>query len=152
MGGITRDALTETAIQYAEAGRCDRALQLARRVRYQSNRATALTKIAVEYVKGRKYDQALQIVQSLDSDIFKGIAVDPRKARTLSEIVARMAQAESAERAVQFLDQALEVVKSIKHEADKVDALTAIASQYEIVGQPAKASKLLDQALHLART
>lgn len=97
--------------------------------------------VTVEYAQRRQYDQALQIVQSLDSDIFKGIAVDPRQARTLSEIVARMAQAELAERAVHLLDQALEVAKFIQHEADKVDALVAIASQYATVGQPAKASQ-----------
>ncbi|MBW1937091.1 MAG: hypothetical protein JRI84_16415 [Deltaproteobacteria bacterium] len=136
--------LTVIAVECAEAGRFDQALETAKTIGVEFYKACTLAVIAGKYAKAGRFDQALETA--------KTIGVEFYKARALAELAGKYAEAGQKEKAAQLLSRALETAKTIESKDSKARALAELAGKYAEAGQKEKAAQLLSQALETAKT
>jgi hypothetical protein len=138
-----RAALADLAVRYAVSDRFDLALLTIDNIKETGDTSSALAELAIYYGTVGQYERAFQLLKEIDSEHYK--------IEALVKIVEQATQEKSSAKVEQILLQALEMVKTIRDEADeKAAVLTAIAIEYAQLGQKDKTEQLLAQALQIA--
>ncbi len=137
---IKHELLVKIAVEYAHNGKFNKAFEVAKTIAFDVTRADALSQISSEYIKAGQIEnsqpllsQALQIANKRKQDSFS-------KAKLLSTIVVKYAEANKYVEALQLAD-------TIKEPSCKARALVELASLYAKAGQKEKVAGLLTQSL-----
>jgi tetratricopeptide (TPR) repeat protein len=159
--GSKANKLAEVAKRYAEAGQCERALEIVGTIEPAGRRARALADIASTYAEAGQEEKASEILsQAAEAanrmrDCYSNRwvrmirAVDDRLFNVLDELEQKMSENPDEVRGQQELadwaNQMHEYYNS------KAFALANVASEYAKLGNNGKASGLLSQASEIAR-
>jgi len=144
--GKKDSALRNIAVSYAKVGEYDKALEVTTKIKDVFLNIMALCDIAVSYAEAGQREEASKIL----SQTLQLAKKTPFKLDAFSIIAGSYAK-------VGQYDKAFEVTTKIKKdryltaEKYKSEALCSIADNYAEAGQKEKASKILSQALQLAK-
>jgi tetratricopeptide (TPR) repeat protein len=171
----TRDRLlTLVAEQCAEEADDEYALQLADAVEDHGLRSQAFERVALRQAARGEFDRARQVAGSIDhfDGVLTGIAVnesarglEDAAMKTLSEVTYAGAAvtalhemalhelaANNAEKAVEFLEKAVERAGDIEHTEEKARAYSDIGSEFIEAGRNDRAVETFDKAKSTAET
>ncbi|MBD2128789.1 hypothetical protein NDI39_14730 [Microcoleus sp. ZQ-A2] len=141
------DTLREIALQAADAGQTDSALQIIQSLetKFVDHRSRVLHRVALAHTKAGQYDKALQVAQTLDNRT-------AYRAKTLGAIATQSHKGGQSQRASAIFAQALQAANAAEDTNSKIDALGAVALEYANSQQLKPASQTVSQALQVAQT
>jgi hypothetical protein len=141
------DTLRDIAVQAADAGQTDSALQIikALETKFVDHRSTVLHRVALAHAKAGQYDKALQVAQTLDNRT-------AYRAKTLGAIATQSIKTGQSQRASAIFTQALQAANAAEDANSKIDALGAVALEYANSQQLQPASQTVSQVLQVAQT
>lgn len=141
------DTLREIALQAADAGQTDLAMQIIQSLetKFVDHRSSVLHRVALAHTKAEQYDKALQVAQMLDSRL-------AYRAKTLAAIATQLHKAGQSQRASTIFTQAVQAANAAEDANSKISALGAVALAYANTQQLKPASQTLSQALQIGQT
>ena len=139
---------TSLAVVYAKLGEYQKASDVAKIARYETQRTDAFKKIAAVYAEKREFEQALETMDLIENPSSESVRAD-LQANVIIAVSSQSAEVEPVAQAVKVLDAALQRAASINVPEQKIKVLSALSTQYAAVGQPDKAVDLLQQSLNL---
>jgi tetratricopeptide (TPR) repeat protein len=171
---IKDEALASIAVKAAEMGERDHALELLKSVEDPSFRANALAQIAIKQAEAGDYDAAIEVADRMDDtsstmaeiavkcaeggqhdrafEIIQTIEYVPSAVWALTEMASRRIKAGQQAEAVELLNQALGLARSIELEKDRASMLIEVALKYADAGESERAAELLREASSVAET
>ncbi|MBE9554420.1 MAG: hypothetical protein IMF05_13230 [Proteobacteria bacterium] len=145
MAAGERDYVIIAAVnELAEAGRYDEAFDLSRRLGNKERLAQARADIAMAQWKAGIHDESLRVV--------RGIETGSYRARSLTEIAAKLTEAGRGEKAALLLKEAVEVARGIEDGPDRMYALADAAGALDEMGKKKEALGLAIKAMQILET
>ncbi|MDX8140877.1 hypothetical protein SK854_02050 [Lentzea sp. BCCO 10_0061] len=167
-------AMWNVATRMAEVGRFDRAEALARAVQADSARNAVLAAVAARHSNRGNLGRAVEILRSLPAgrlvdfelrstcwrlwrknradavQVAESIVDCRQRALTFVDLANRASE-QSLSEAVELIERAVEVSRSIADAGGRAEALVKAAAQMKAVGQVARAVETADDAVTIAR-
>jgi hypothetical protein len=141
------DTLRDIAVQAADAGQTDLAVQMVQVIGTELFGYTnaVLHRVALAHAKALQYNKALQLARTLDRR-----TVYPAKA--LAAIATRLFKARQFQRASGLFTLSVQAANAIEDTNAKISALAAVALEYANTQQVKQAKQTVSQAVQVAQT